>query len=105
MTNDFLPRLSLASDDYRRRYSGIASAGLLPADAWGEFVLFISRIAAGFTQNMNRACSWNIRGGSMFANAGIAFVAVPTPPTNWPNVAAGVAASPYVVTPRPRKFP
>jgi hypothetical protein len=24
---------------------------------------------------MNRTCSWNIRGGSMFANAGIAFVA------------------------------
>ena len=47
-----------------------------------------------FTQKMNRACSWNIRGGSMFANAGMAFVAVPTPPTNWPNVGAGVAASP-----------
>jgi hypothetical protein len=46
------------------------------------------------SQKMNRACSWNIRGGSMFANAGIAFVVVPTPPTNWPNVGAGVASLP-----------
>jgi hypothetical protein len=29
-------------------------------------------------QKMNRSCNWNIRGGSMLANAGIAFVAVPT---------------------------
>ena len=57
------------------------------------------------TQKVKRTCNWNIRGGSMFANAGIAFVAVPTPPTNWPKVDAGVAKSPYTVTPRPRKFP
>ena len=29
------------------------------------------------TQKINRAWSWNILGGSIFANAGIAFVAVP----------------------------
>ena len=29
-------------------------------------------------QKTNRTCSWNIRGGSMFANAGIALVGVPT---------------------------
>ena len=40
----------------------------------------------------------------MLANAGIAFVVVPTPPTNCPKVVAGVAASPYVVTPRPSIF-
>ena len=34
--------------------------------------------ASQFTQKMNRTCNWNIRGGSTFANAGIAFVAVPT---------------------------
>ena len=35
-----------------------------------------------FTQKLNRTCNWNILGGSMFANAGIPLVAVPTPPTN-----------------------
>jgi hypothetical protein len=29
-------------------------------------------------QKMKRTCNWNIRGGSTLANAGIAFVAVPT---------------------------
>ena len=29
-------------------------------------------------QKINRTCSWNIRGGSMFANAGNAFAVVPT---------------------------
>ena len=35
-----------------------------------------------------------VLGGSMFANAGIAFVVVPTPPTNCPNVGTGVVVSP-----------
>src|SRR3954465_9494763 len=45
------------------------------------------------TQKTKRTWSWNIRGGSTFANAGMAFVAIPTA-ANWPNVGLGVAVSP-----------
>ena len=41
----------------------------------------------------------------MFANAGIAFVAVCTFETNCPNVGATVGLFPQVVTPLARKFP
>jgi hypothetical protein len=54
---------------------------------------FFQRQREKTSQNTNRACNWNMRGGSMLANAGIALVAVPTP-TNWPNVLSGVAVSP-----------
>ena len=35
-------------------------------------------IASIIAQKTKRTCNWNIRGGSILANAGIAFVAVPT---------------------------
>jgi hypothetical protein len=44
-------------------------------------------------QNKNLTCSWNILGGSIFASAGSAWVAVPAL-TSWPKAAFGVPVSP-----------